>query len=1019
MFGIIFIAVVCWRQIGKEEMPEFAMEWIRVSVRYHGATAHDVELFITKPIEEKIKGISGIYEVSSNSSYGSSSLRFSFEPGTRHLQEKIQEVKDAVNSIVLPKEADHPVFHQFRSSEKAIIDIGMYLKGIEILDTPSRIRLQKYALAFRNKILSQPEVSGISASGYLRPELQITTDPDKLNRSELSMNQIRQQIIRKNIRRSVGSLTDQDESDVTILSELEDPKVLEDVIISSGFSGHNVRLRELADIHYGFEKNNQVIKIQGHEGIVFNIQKSSSTDILSAQEAVLKFTKSFRESNSDSGLEFVIMDDESYDVRNRLSLIGKNGLIGFLLILIVLFIFLDLRSGLWVAMGIPFSLAVTLIIAMTVGYTVNNMTLSAVIIVLGVVVDDAIIVAENIARRKRSEDPDAASEAIKEVMAPIIASVLTTCAAFIPLLFFNGRFGLFVRYIPLLIFIMLFASLLESFFILPAHLSHSFNISQSFSRFYLFKKISSIRDTFVLETENFYASILYKILHFRSFIILIFTAILILSGYVFLHKMKYVMFPREESRDFRLQVLAKEGTKKYEMARKIRSVENILLKSPYVTSVSSSIGVSRHGGQVREHEASMRVEITPPSERDVSLQTLIREWTSFFEKVEGFDRISIRKGWFGSTSGSPVVIEVQENDDDARAKITERLKQKLEAMTSLKQVEIERPLLKSEYALNIRREKASRLGVNFDDIASVLRAYVEGDILYTINSGEEEIDVRLGNMTENKSSIGHLLNMKVANKNDYLIPIRDLVDVVSEKKAANISRINYKRTTTVYADMADQSEMTPLDVAERIEKNIFPLIVSDIPSANLVFRGEVEDSRKSRNDFAMSVMMVMVIIFILLVFLFDSLWKPLLIGAIIPFGLVGSILAFWGHGINQYGFFAVVGCLGMIGVVINDSIVLIDRYNSLEQLRKHDKKILFRELSALSSTRLRAVIITTLTTVLGLFPTAYGLGGYDSMLAEMMFAMGWGLISGMLITLILVPCLYSYYIQIRLRLSEK
>ena len=500
MFGLMALAVLSWHQIGKEEMPEFSMEWIRISIRYPGATAKDIELLVTKPVEEKIKGISGLSEVAATSSYGTSSFRISFEPKLSNLQEKVQEVKDAVNSATLPREADDPVFRQFRSSEKAIIDIGIYLKGVELLDTSSRMKLQEYALAFKNKILSQTEVSGISTTGYLRPELQIKVDPDKLSKFELSINQIKNQILQKNIRRSIGSLEDENESDVTVVSELENEKSLQNVIISSGFSGHKVKLHQVSRVGPGFEKNTAITKVQGHEGIIFNVQKNASIDIITAQKAVLKFVDTFKTSNQKAGIEFVIIDDESYDVRNRLSLIGKNGLIGFLLILIVLFIFLDLRSGIWVAMGIPFSLAFTLIMAIVMGYTVNNMTLAAIIIVLGIVVDDAIIVAENISRSSRPGDIPAATTATQEVVTPIIASILTTCAAFIPLYFFSGRFGLFVRYIPALIFLMLLASLIESFFILPSHMSNTHGFGRWFSRLRFNQKLDTARSAIVGKT---------------------------------------------------------------------------------------------------------------------------------------------------------------------------------------------------------------------------------------------------------------------------------------------------------------------------------------------------------------------------------------------------------------------------------------------------------------------------------------------------------------------------------------
>jgi len=1013
MFGTIILAFLLWPKMGKEEMPEFSMEWVRINVSYPGASAKDVELAITKPIEEKVKGLSGLEDVSSTSSYGQSSIRISFESNTKSLPEKIQEVKDAVNSANLPREAEPPVFRQFKSSEKAIIDIGVHLDGEEILDIKSRTKLQKYALAFKNKILSLPEISGVDESGYLRPEIQIKIDPKKLELFEITMEQVKAQINEKNIRRPIGSMEDKQESEVTIVSELGDIESLEDVIISSGFGGQKIRLSQVASVEHNFKKSNSILKIQGHEAVMLNIKKGSNTDILSAQKAVVKFIDAFEKNSPNSQIKFTLIDDESYDVRNRLSLIGSNGLIGFAFIVFVLFLFLDFKSGIWVAMGIPFSLAVTLIVALIFGYSINNMTLASIIVVLGIVVDDAIIVAENIVRQKSNDQSPAVTSTL-EVLGPIFASVLTTCAAFVPLYFFSGRFGMFVKYIPIIVCIMLFASLIESFLILPSHMNQENKFDKIFKKMKFNIKITELRNKTVSSLERRYASFLSLILRYKSLVLVGFVALLIGSGYIFKTQLRYVMFPREEASEFRLKAVAEEDLTRFETAKKIREIEDIFIQNKFVTSVNSSVGQSRRGGQVKENQASIRVEIVPPSDRDISLKELISGWQPLLDKIKGFKEIKFQKNRFGSDSGSPIVIEVQENSDEDRSEIVERLKTAMESMPELTNIEVEKPISKKEYQLKIKKDEASRLGINYEQLSSTLRAYIEGDILYTLNSGEEEVDVRFTSEKKSKDNITDLLKLTVANKNNYLVPIKDLVEVNERFKQANIERVNYKRTTAIYADLNSETKKSPLEIAEILESEVFPLIYSGFPSTSLYFGGEVANSRESQSNFSLSVILALAIIYVLLVFLFDSLWTPFLIGAIIPFGVIGTGLSFWLHGMSQFGFFAIVGTLGMIGVVINDSIVLIDKLGTSIKIESITKATLVNKVADVCSTRLRAVVVTTLTTVAGLFPTAYGLGGYDSMLAEMMLAMGWGLLFGMVITLMLVPCLYCASLQTKI-----
>jgi len=1014
LFGIIAAAIILWPKVGKEEMPDLAFNWVRVTIIYPGASSSDVELSITKPIEEKLKGVTSLEEVQSNSAYSRSTFQVTFEMNTSNLPEKIQEVKDAIDSVDLPREAEEPTYRQFKTSEKAILDIGIYLTDQEILDVESRILLQKYALAFKERMLSLKEVSGLDTAGYLRPELQIKVKPEKLQEFELSMAQVQTQIAQQHLRNPLGSMSDRAESDVALIGEQNDVASLEKAIVSSGFGGQQITLAEIAKVENGFEKNQQVTKVSGREGVLFNVKKSSNTDILSAQEAVFDFIEEFKVNAVDSGLGFVLMDDESFDVRNRLSLIAYNGLIGFVLILIVLFLFLDFRAGIWVGMGIPFCLAVTLIAASLIDFTVNNITLAAIIIVLGIVVDDAIIVAENISRRELKGLPSPYVQGTREVLSPILASVLTTCAAFIPLYFFSGRFGLFVQYIPTVIFLMLLASLIESFFILPAHMRQAI---PSFFSFKGLSRFSEKRTRFLDLMEQKFTFLLEKVLKKRALVLIGFLSMLFASFSVFDSQMNYVMFPREESKDFRVLVKAPEGTVRYETARLIREVENIFLNDEHnvVVGVRSTIGQSSRGGQVNENEASIIVEVTPRDERKLTLNELFDIWQNQANQLEGFKEVRLVKSRWGSGSGSAIEIQIQENNDFNRNLLSENLKQKLEQLPSLANVEIEKPVEKQEYELTVNKKEVSRLNIDYAQLATTLRAYIEGNILYTLISGDEEVDVRFTSVSSSKDNIERILDLSVGNREGYLIPLRNLVSAELLNKPANIQRINFKRTTSVFADLNPEIEITPLEIAAIIEQEIFPEISRGFPSAVFRFEGEVKESRESQGDFIVAIILALLLIYLLLVFLFESLVTPLVIAAIIPFGLVGVVFMFWTHGMTQFGFFAVVGALGMIGVVLNDSIVLVDKMEAnFGDFIGRNKDAILNKVAELTATRLRAVILTTLTTVSGLVPTAYGLAGYDAMLAEMMLSMCWGLIFGMFITLLLTPSLYSYYVQMKL-----
>jgi multidrug efflux pump subunit AcrB len=998
--AMLILSLFIWKSIGKEEMPEFASNWVRVNTVYPGAPAEDVELFVTKPLEEELKGVVGIEEVISTSSLSTSSIRIVIDDNYPHKEEVVNEIKDAVLRTNLPTEVrDIPNIRQFKSSEKAILDIGFYHKDFKVLTTEGRAQLQEQVLSFENQILALKEISSLTKSHYRKPELQVLVKPELKENFELSLTEILSQIQGNQIRVPVGSMQDKGESKVTALNELEDVDSLNRLILRGNYAGQNILLKDIATVKKGFERSTSIFKINGHEAIFVNVRKSISTDILKAQDSVMTFIRNFRKSQPDSPIGIVLMDDESYAVTNRLNIIGSNGLLGFVLIVVVLLFFLNIKSGLWVAMGIPFSMAFTLTIAHLMDYTVNNMTLAGIIIVLGIVVDDAIIIAENIAR-KRKEGLDSEQASIVgtyEMFKPILASIVTTCVAFVPLAFFEGFFGKLVAYIPLIVILMLIGSLIESLFILPAHIAGKTPFLEKYSQ-------QSNKNWFD-RYENIYQRFLRKLLDHRTFVVLFFILLLGTASYLFVSKMKYVMFPREESKEVVVKVKAPKGTVRSETAELIEPIELMAANdTKNVVAVRSSIALSRRGGAVKENEASILIELLPRDERETPLNELLAQWE---EKSKSFNpdlEIKFLRGRWGHDSGSAVEIQIQENDDLKREAIANSLKASLEGYSFLKEVEIEDPLIKKEYIFKIQQQNLIRLNVDPNRLTTALRTFVEGSIAFSINKGEEEVDVRLSVPEEVKTDLKVLLNLRVENREGQLVPLSRLVEIIERQRPVNIRRTNYKRSTMIYADLKVGEIITPLEVASQLETSVFPTILKKYPSSILSFKGEIEDSRESQGEFINSIILVIIGIYLILVVMFNSLVKPLLIMSIIPFGLAGVVFILMAHSMSVFGFFAVIGTLGMIGVVVNDAIIMIDR---LDQKIESDENLL-DQIAVLCTTRLRPIIVTTLTTVVAILPTAYGVAGYDSMLAEMMLVMGHGLLFGTLITLILVPCISSY-----------
>jgi len=1011
----VFIGgIFAWNNTSKEELPDIEFDHAHVTARYPGATAEEVEHFVTKPLEDQIKGIDGVYRITSTSSDGSTNINVEFEQDYADIDEALMELRTVVLDVDLPDDVlDDPEVHVWKTTKMAIIDIVLIDTRLHLLDTASRKRLQQYVYTFEQQLLNLPEINSIEKLGYLQEEISIMVKPEKLREYNIPFNTALREVRDNHIRQPAGSIETKNEPKVTLLSELDTVDKLNDLIIQGGFEGQVVRLKEVADISLGFEKNKSIFKVNGHEGIMLRVIKNSSYGILAALEAVRKQTKNFQKNSlKDTNIELVSLDDESVDLKNRLSIVVTNGLIGFILILIMLFIFLDIKSGIWVAIGIPFTLCFSMICMRIMGYTINNITLAAVIIVLGMIVDDAIVVAENITRMRLGgmSSEEATIKGTTFVFTPIVASILTTCIAFVPLFFFRARFGKMLVFIPPIIFVMLGASLFESLMILPGHMHLDFPIwDKLVSRFR--KKIPKENKAhWFNKVEDRYGNMLNKILSFKGLILLVFVLLLIFSGYIVKSKMKYVMFPNEETREISLTGEAAPEADRYETAQLTKQVEDII--APHigkeVIGFRTRISTSRWGRAVEEYKFRMVIEILPKEKRKKSADQLIKEWEKRFVDINDLKEIKVAKSRWGHASGSPIELIVQENDDQIRNMITEQLAELMGEHPGLENVEIERPLQNPEYKLSLNREKIKRLSINADDVASTLRAALEGTVIYELLDGDEEIDVRFTVVNQAKVDIEKILDIPIENTGDYLVPLRDIVEVKEVITPNSIERKDYKRIATIFADIKKESGLTPVEIAEHFENKEFPKILSHHPTVLLKFEGEVKDTRESQGDFSNSIIMAIILIYIILVILLNSLTRPIIIMLVIPFGIVGIVLAFWLHGKVLFGFFAAIGAIGLAGVVVNDSIIMLVKleknYNNAQGRKASNAQI-----ASIAKTRLKAVMLTTLTTVAGLLPTAYGFTGYDAMLAEMMLALTWGLIFGTLITLILVPCVYSYF----------
>ena len=1005
IIGVIICAFFSWQLIGKEDMPDVTFDYMSIRTSYKNASPEDVDFFITSEIEDSLSGISGIKSIRSTSSGSSSSISVELEDNPDERASVISNIQTAVLAADLPDDAGNPRFRERKTTERAIIDIALIYKNREFLGKEDRAGLQSFAETLQARLENLSTIREVSISGDLDREILIQPDPVQMSFYDISVDEIIDALKSGNVRRPLGVLDNGKEIKVSMISELDSIDKIRNLIIRGTFEGTVVRLGQLASVEDDFEENTTIVKFNGREGVRLNVVKKSESSILDSNIEVVNEMEKIKASMSDSDIEFILMDDESESVRERLSLISLNGLIGFVLILIMLFIFLSFSSGLWVAAGIPFSFSFTLLFLFLAGYTINNMTLAAIIIVMGMIVDDAIVVAENVTRQINSgvSRKQAVIEGTHYVVKPIFASIITTCIAFLPLYFFSGGFGKFVSFIPLVIILMLGGSLFEALFILPSHLSVKFPWE---------RRGKEKRKHWFENIEKYYGRILEVFLKGRFLVYLIFIALIAGAVYISKDKMKFVMFPREEATQVRINAYTPDGTDRFITAAMAADLENIFV--PYlgneVTSFRTDIARSRRGGAVEENRFSMRIELVNADKREKSLKKLKKEWNQKIEKLEGFKEIKISKGRFGQSSGSAVEIKIQDNNYKSRTEAAELVRSRLAELESIYEAEVEKPLMETEYHIDINGEAINRLDVSESSLVSVLTTALNGVNVFDIKRDDKEIAVNVILPEINTDSIEKILSLTVNNKSGYPVPLYSLINYREVRMANTVEREDSVRTLKVYGDLSDKTDITPLQIAEILETEIFPDVQTVYPTVSISFDGEIADSRESGNDIVYSVAAVLLLIYIVLALLFNSLYKPFLILLTVPFGAAGVVYALYLHGITLYGFFSAIGLIGLSGVVVNDAIVMIVKLE-----RELDRKtgITIKNIADVARTRLRAVFLTTITTVAGLLPTAYGIAGYDSMLSDMMLVMAWGLIFGTVITLILIPMLYLSIVKIQ------
>jgi len=824
------------------------------------------------------------------------------------------------------------------------------------------------------------------------------------------MDEIITALKNRNITLPGGQLkTSNAEFSIRITGEFRTEEQIEDVIIRANDSGNWLKVKDVARVIDTFEDETRITKINKKPAIAMVVVKSESSDVVGLVQNIREVIDQFQQ-QLPPGMEVTTTNDFSYYVKRRLGVLKNNGIIGFILVLANLFLFLSFVPALVTAIGIPIAILITLIIMNLLGFSINLVSMLGLIIVLGMLVDDGIIVAENIYRYMElgMSPSQAAIKGTQEVIAPVTVTILTTCAAFAPLLFMKDIMGKFIREVPMIVMIALAASLLEAFIILPSHMAdfgrirhkNRSNSQKAYQPKQWYKNLVAFYTKFLK----------WALRHRKLFVFGILIPLLISSILLFKFKVKFIFFPSEGIEQFYVRAEAEKGITLDNLNTLIAPVEDVIGELPpeymesfrtYLGSIEDERGFDSTAKK-GTHLGQITVFLTPFQSRDKTskeIADIIREKT---KDMEGFKKITISQRQGGPSVGKAISIAIKGEEFSVLEEIAGKFIDRLNAMDGVTDVDSSYEFGKKQLKVIVNEAMARKYYLTLDQIARSVRWAFKGAIATTVKplKAEEEINVVVRFKEEDRNQLQAFEKILIPNQFGKLVSLGSVAQVIEEDGIYTINHKDGKRVIHVTASVDDEI-ITSLEANKVLQKE-FSGITDDYLGYTVKFGGEFEEQMESRKNLMTSFAIALCIIFIILTTMFKSLIQPFIVMLAIPFGMIGVIFAFYLHG-KPLSFFALMGVVGLTGIVVNDSIVLVDFIN---RLRKQGKDR-YESIIEAGQIRLRPVLMTSITTIVGLVAVAYGIGGGDPFLKPLALAIIWGLLFSTVLILITIPCIYA------------
>lgn len=966
---------------------------ITIQAAYPGASPEEVEEGIVLKIEERLKGIAGIERTTSVSRENSASVAIEVKKGYDS-DEVLTDVKNAVDSI-----SSFPLdMEELTIVNEDIIDraIQFSLSGPVPLQT-----LKQYAKQIERDLRNVEGISLITIQGYPAEEIVILVNEVTLRAYGLTFAEVADVVRQANQDVSGGLIkTDQEELVIRSRSKTEDVHQLEQIVVRQAADGRLVRLADIAEVRRDWADNPSRSFVNGNPAVQVIVNKTMEEDILFVTNYVKNYLTAFNE--RDIPVKATIINDGSVVLKQRIQLLTSNGLMGFFLVVFVLTFFLSFRLAFWVAFGIPVSFMGLFIVGYLMGMTINIISLFGMIVVVGILVDDGIVISENIFRRFQKGEPplQAALNGVMEVLPSVFSAILTTIIAFTPFYFLEGRIADVMNNMATVVIITLAVSLVEAVFILPAHLVHSKSLQEA---------NREVRPNFLERTGNsilmflrhrLYEPVLDFGLHHRFLIFVIPVVLFFLTlGAIRGGLIKTTFFPFIDQDSVSISVIYPAGTREHITLQTLDYMEQRIWQAneffqsrredglPVITRVVKTLQGASQG--------TLSVELLDGETRNMESFVITQKIRELVGNVPGVEKLT-----YGGRSffGKPISVSLLGNDLDELAGVAARLKTALSGMDKLKDVIDNNDRGLREVTLELK-DKARMLGVTEQEMISQIRNGFFGAEVQRLQIGDEEVRIWVRYTQSDRSSLTDLETMRIRFPDGSVYPVAALATFHIYRGVSAINHVDGFREIRVEADLANQREPVP-PIYEQIESTILPPILKEFPSVRISFEGQRRETDKTVRSAKVVIPIMMFTIFAIIALGFRSFGQTVIVLLLLPFAFIGVA---WGHFIHQMpiSLMSVYGIIALIGITVNNAIVFVNTYNGfLKQGMKLKEALLEAGLS-----RFRPILLTSFTTIAGLGPLILERSRQAKFLIPMAISVAYGLAVVTIIILVLLPVL--------------